>query len=144
MVNVVYADGKPQELSTTLLGTPVRIRATPVNYHWDFGDGNTIDTKNPGGPWPDETVASKYRHEGWYRVTLTTKFSGEFSVNGGPWQPIDGTITKASAPISIFARSYESHLVDPYKASPEEDFVLPPNTPENAGAPDENAEHRKI
>ena len=61
-----------------------------------------------------------------------------------PRQPIDGTITKASAPISIFARSYESHLVDPYKPSPEEDFVLPPNTPENAGAPDENAEHRTV
>ena len=41
MVNVLYTEPENQLLTTELLGTPVAIRATPVSYHWDLGDGNT-------------------------------------------------------------------------------------------------------
>src|SRR5699024_9659503 len=75
MVNVLYTEPDDQLLSTELLGTPVAIRATPVSYHWDLGDGNTITTTDPGEPYPSEVVSATYTQEGWYDITLTTTFS---------------------------------------------------------------------
>ena len=109
MVNVLYAESETQTIDTELLGTPVSVRAIPTSYHWDLGDGNTITTTNPGKPFPDEEITSTYRYEGWYDVTLTTTFRGEFSVNGGEWQDIDGTIESPQIP-SRSSRSPSSRV----------------------------------
>ncbi len=137
---IAYAESQEQTLDTVLLGTPVQVRATPVEYRWDFGDGNTITTHTPGRPYPAKDIVNRYEHEGWYDITLSTTYTGQYSVAGGPWEDIDGTVTIDSAPVSIYSRSFESHLVDP-DADPgdvggEQPIELPPRTPENQGPRD--------
>jgi len=145
MVNVLYAESETQTFDIELLGTPVSVRAIPTSYHWDLGDGNTITTTKPGKPFPDEEVSSTYRYEGWYDVTLTTTFRGEFSVNGGEWQDIDGTIEVASDPVEIFSKSLESRLVNPnVPVDEEEDPWVPPRSEETEGPIDPEAEHRTV
>lgn len=145
MVNVLHTEPSDQELSTELLGTPVAVRATPVSYHWDLGDGNTITTTNPGKPFPAETVSATYSQEGWYDITLTTTFAGQFSVNGGPWQDIDGTIEVASDPVPLYSKSLESRLVNgDVPIDEDEDPWIPERSPDTEGPQDPNAHHRTI
>lgn len=145
MVNVLYADAQMQTLETTILGTPVSVRAIPASFHWDLGDGNTITTTKPGKPFPSEEVTSEYRYEGWYDVTLTTTFIGQFSVNGGEWQDIDGTVEISSDPIPIFAKSFESRLVNgDVPVDEEEDPWIPERTADTEGPIDPAAKHRRI
>lgn len=143
MPNVLYTEPDTQELSTELLDTPVAIRATPVSYYWDLGDGNTITTSTPGEPYPSELISGTYVHEGWYDVTLTTTFAGQYSVEGGEWQDIDGTIEVASDPVPIYSKSLESRLVNgDVPVDEDEDPWVPERSPETEGAPDPNATHR--
>lgn len=145
MVNVLYVDPAPQDLAVELLDTPVAIRATPVSYHWDLGDGNTLTTTDPGTPYPSETISATYTQEGWYDITLTTTFSGQFSVNGGTWQDIDGTIEITSDPVPLFSKSLESRLVDGDTPVDEEgDPWIPERTPDTEGPQDPDAGHRTI
>ncbi|HEX7349907.1 hypothetical protein [Brachybacterium sp.] len=145
MVVVLHASGEDQVLETTILDTPVSVRAVPIEYSWDLGDGNTITTTKPGQPYPSTEVASEYRYEGWYDVTLTTTFAGQFSVDGGEWQDIDGTITVESEPVEIFSKSLESRLVNgDVPVDEEEDPWIPPRTDETEGSPDPNAQNRSI
>lgn len=145
MVNVLHAEEETQSLPMELLGVPVVVRATPVLYEWDLGDGNTISTTNPGKPFPSEVVSATYRYEGWYDVQLTTTFSGQFSVAGGQWQDIDGTIVVASDPISIFSKSMESRLVNgDVPVDEEADPWVPERTEETEGPSDPEATHREL
>ncbi|MGO1480445.1 MAG: hypothetical protein ACTHWF_04900 [Brachybacterium sp.] len=145
MTNVLHTDPAIQELSTELLDTPVAIRAIPTSFHWDLGDGNTITTTNPGKPYPSETVSAAYTQEGWYDITLTTTFSGQFSVNGGEWQDIDGTIEIASDPVPIYSKSLESKLVNSdIPLNEDEDPWLPERTADTEGPQDPAARHRTI
>lgn len=145
MTNVLHTNPEVQELSTELLGTPVAVRATPVSYHWDLGDGNTIDTTNPGEPYPSEAVSATYAQEGWYDVTLTTTFTGQFSVAGGSWQDIDGTIEVTSDPVPLYSKSLESRLVNPDVPVDEDaDPWIPERTFETEGPQDPDARHRTI
>lgn len=145
MVNVLHADHQVQTLETELLGTPVAVRAIPTSYHWDLGDGNTITTSKPGTPYPSEEVSAEYRGEGWYDVTLTTTFAGQFSVDGGEWQDIDGTIEVASDPIAIYSKSLESRLVNgDVPVDEDEDPWVPERDAETEGPQDPDARHREI
>ena len=140
MLNVLYADPEEQVLETELLDTPVAVRATPSSYHWDLGDGNTITTNNPGEPYPSTEISATYTQEGWYDITLTTTFSGQFSVDGGPWQDIDGTIEVASEPIPLYSKSLESRLVNSdVPVDEDEDPWIPPRTPQTDGPKDRDA-----
>ena len=145
MVNVLHAESEAQTLQTELLGTPVAVRAIPTSYHWDLGDGNTITTTKPGKPYPSEEVSAKYSGEGWYDVTLTTTFAGQFSVDGGEWQDIDGTIEVASEPIALYSKSLESRLVNgDVPVDEDEDPWVPERSPETEGPQDPDARHREI
>ena len=145
MVNVLHTNPEAQTLDTELLGVPVQVRAVPIEYHWDLGDGNTITTTKPGEPFPSEQVTATYSHEGWYDITLTTTFAGQFSVDGGEWQDIDGTIEIASDPVEIFSKSLESRLVNSDVPVDEDtDPWIPARSPETEGPRDPEATHREI
>ena len=145
MVNVLHTNPEAQTLDTELLGVPVQVRAVPIEYHWDLGDGNTITTTKPGKPFPSEQVTATYSHEGWYDITLTTTFAGQFSVDGGEWQDIDGTIEIASDPVEIFSKSLESRLVNSDVPVDEDtDPWIPARSPETEGPRDPEATHREI
>ncbi|WP_225753147.1 PKD domain-containing protein [Actinotalea sp. Marseille-Q4924] len=110
---IVYTDPAPQTLATTVLGVPVTVRATPVQYAWDFGDGaSPLVTTDPGAPYPDDTVSRPYAVPGEYAVRLTTTWRGEFRVSGtGPWTPVDGTATTTSAPFTATVEEAIPRLV---------------------------------
>lgn len=142
---VLYADSEPQVLETELLDTPVRIRATPVEYRWDLGDGNVIVTDDPGEPWPSKDVSATYAYEGWYDVTLKTTYEGQFSVDGGEWQDIDGTVEIASDPQEVYSKSLESRLVNPDRPHDEEkDPFIPERSSGTEGPKDPKATTKEI
>lgn len=100
-----WADPNPQEFTRTIAGQEVSLRATPVSYTFHYGDGTTLGPINyPGYQlgediWDQPTDTShKYTEPGDYQFTITTSYRGEYSVNGGPWQVIDGTVERSTDP----------------------------------------------
>ena len=110
---IVYTDPAPQVLSTTVLGVPVTVRATPAQFSWEFGDGSApLMTTDPGAPYPHYSVAHPFRRAGTYEVQLTTTWRGEYQLNGeGAWYPVAGTVTTSSAPFSETVVEARSRLV---------------------------------
>ena len=105
---IALTDPSPQVLTTTILGVGVAIRATPIEYSWDFGDGTpALITTDPGRSYPEQTVEHLYTQLGQFTITLTTTWEGEFSIDGGTtWLPINGTTTTTNTtnPITIEER----------------------------------------
>ena len=100
-----YADAETRTLVTTLNGVEVELRATPVSFHWDYGDGSPTKTTSVAGqsqpefnvPTPTSHV---YEDTGQYTVRLTTVYIGEYREAGGEWVLIPGTISLDSAPVT--------------------------------------------
>jgi hypothetical protein len=107
----LYTSGTPSLLTTTVLGQRVTVRATPRTFHWQYGDGEEVTTSQPGRPYPDMPTAHTYTTPGAHTVRLTTTFTGEYTVGGGPWQPVRGTATLASPPFTITADESRAVLV---------------------------------
>ena len=116
LVNVptnVFVSARVTVLNTTLLGVPVRVRATPVRYHWTFGDGRSLLTSDPGAAYPDLRTTHIYLQPGARQLGLTTTYTGEYSVAGGPWLPIDGVARVVSAPVTLTVLAAQSQLIGP-------------------------------
>jgi len=95
---VVYAVGGLQTLTTTILGTAVTITAMPTSFAWDFGDGATLTTTDPGAPWPVGTLTHTYTRIGRLDVVLTTTWSATYTVAGDPAvHDVPGTATTVSS-----------------------------------------------
>ncbi|WP_139185751.1 hypothetical protein [Sanguibacter gelidistatuariae] len=114
MITIVYTDAQPQVITTTLLGQPVTVRATPRDFVWDWADGSTpTATTDAGAPWPDHTVAYAYARTGDYTVTMTTTWTGEYSLDGGvTYTPITGTASTVSTAPPLTVKELRSHLVE--------------------------------
>ncbi|MDQ4489088.1 hypothetical protein RBS60_02610 [Sinomonas sp. ASV486] len=103
----IYADPADQTFSIDILGKRVDIKVKPVEYRWTYGDGSTLVTGVPGGPipearWGEKTVTSHiFTQTADVSIGLTTVFTGTFSVDGGPYQPIAGTAQVPSAPKAL-------------------------------------------
>ncbi|MDR2255120.1 MAG: hypothetical protein LBE25_03835 [Arthrobacter sp.] len=103
----IYADGSSHTLNATILGQPVTITVTPVRYDFSYGDGTSKSSTSPGGPLKDDgfdtptPTGHVYKETGAYSVSLTTHYSGTFSVNGGPAQAIPGTAGVPSTPLAL-------------------------------------------
>ena len=116
LVNVptnLYVQAEVATLSTTLVGFPVRVRATPTSYRWTFGDGAGLTTDDKGAPYPDLRVTHTYTRPGSAQLTLVTSYTGEYSVAGGPWLPIDGTAQVTSPAVTLTVLDAHNQLVDP-------------------------------
>lgn len=100
-----YTLTEPVSMTTVLAGQQVELRATPVRFRWDYGDGTGPITTLVGGhpqsefnaPTPTSHV---YEETGSYTVGLTTVYVGEYRVAGGAWQLIPGTITLDAPPVT--------------------------------------------
>lgn len=100
-----WADPNPQEFTRTINGQNVILRATPISYTFDYGDGAALGPITYPGyqlgtdVWDQPTDTShRYTDPGDYYFTLTTTYRGEYSVDGGPWQVIEGTVSRTSDP----------------------------------------------
>jgi hypothetical protein len=108
----VFAEVEAQTFSESLLGIDVQIRAVPVGYQFDYGDGTSRSSSDPGGatiphtpevrdlPAVDvETPTSHiYRDTGVYPVNVTTTFIGEYRLSGADWTPISGSVDIPATP----------------------------------------------
>ena len=91
---IVYTSSASQELVTRVGDQEVSVVATPVSYTWQWGDGTTTTTTDPGAAYPDHTVYHRYsRTARGVIITLTTTWTATYSVAGGPPQPVSGTLT---------------------------------------------------
>ncbi|WP_136609866.1 hypothetical protein [Sinomonas albida] len=103
----LYAEPAEQSFELTIAGRNVQVRVAPAEYRWSYGDGATLTTAAPGGPipaarWGEKTATSHaYAATGDVTASLMTVFAGQFSVEGGPFQPIAGTATVPSAPRTL-------------------------------------------
>jgi hypothetical protein len=107
----LYAGAASVILPTTVLGQAVRVRATPLRFHWSYGDGTKLTTTDPGGPYPDLRTAHVYRRPGTCTLGLATTYTGEYSVGGGPWLAIDGLATVDSPGTRLTVLAAENRLV---------------------------------
>lgn len=104
---IAYAHPQTQTFDIDVLGTPVTVRAEPVSFTWDFGEGEPFTTTSAGHPYPDHDVFYEYKiptEGGETRaITLTTSWEGAYSVAGGQWQLIEGqaTTTETTAPFVV-------------------------------------------
>jgi hypothetical protein len=109
---IVYTNAEVQTFSTSVLGIPVTVTATPVRYAWEFGDGGALVTSHGGTPWPHPTITHSYRTTGSRTIRLTTDWSGAYQIAGSPtWQPIAGTATTTDATPPIEVRAATNALV---------------------------------
>jgi len=110
---VVRSDAGERALRTDLLGVPVEVVATPVEYTWDFHDGSApLTTRSPGRPYPEHDVSHVYRRTGAGQVTLTVTWTGRYRpVGQTTWRDVDGTArtSATSAPFDVVER--RAHLV---------------------------------
>ena len=104
----VYAQAHAQQFQTQVGGFPVAVRAHPVHYTWDYGDGTTLGpTPLSGGPLPQRAwdvptgTSHVYTTTGDYQVVLSTGFYGEYNVAGTGWQPVAGLNQVTSAPVPV-------------------------------------------
>lgn len=82
--------------SVTLVGYPVRIRPVFQSNSFTYGDGGSSGaTTSMGGVYPTGDIKHAYSRPGTYRVSASTTYGGEFSVDGGPWMRIPGQVTVA-------------------------------------------------
>ena len=99
----LFATNTPAEqvFTETLLGIPVTLDVH-ASWTWDFGDGTTLTTTEPGGPYPVTTLSHTYLRSGHATVALTTNWTGTFSMAGGPAAVIPGgPIPRVSAPFVL-------------------------------------------
>ena len=101
---IFFTDAQPLTRNLTLLGQRVRLEIKPSRFEWVHGDGTTDTTSTPGAPYPAKDVVYRYadaHRTVQHRVVVT--WSAEWSLNGGPLQPVNGTVTTAgpSTPLRI-------------------------------------------
>jgi hypothetical protein len=97
--------------SGTLLGRSAQVRFTPVSFSWDYGDGGTATTSTGGDTWPGLGVpdfsptptSHVYAARGGYTASATVTYTAVYSIGGGAWQPVIGTLTLSAgdAPVTI-------------------------------------------
>ena len=100
----LYADAQEQEFTFDFQDAAIVLKARPVSYQWNYGDGTSAVTTIPGGPvagnaFDTQTPTShQYTETGDFDLTLTTYFAGDYSVDGGPFQPVAGEAAVVSVP----------------------------------------------
>ncbi|CAL8898474.1 PKD domain-containing protein [Kocuria varians] len=122
----VYAVAQPQTFETTLGGYPVSVRAYPVQYTWNYGDGTTLGptplTGSPlaDGAWDVPTdISHVYTRTGDFQITLTTSFYGEYNIAGTGWQPVNGYNQVTSPPVALSVwRSTVHNVADDCRVNP--------------------------
>ncbi|MGP5397755.1 hypothetical protein [Arthrobacter rhombi] len=114
----LYATPNPQTFNVEIFDEPVRVRAIPQSYLWNYGDGHSRKLQKPGKPMPNHTfdqptdTSHVYEETGDFTIQLSTAYRGEYSVDGGPWMPIPGTASVPSDPMPMSVWRTKKLLVD--------------------------------
>jgi hypothetical protein len=106
--------------SVVLLGQSVRLLASVRSVQWSFGDDTTGMSVGAGRPFVGSDFCDTKQCPGWFghtytqtaawvTIAATATWVGRYSVNGGPFQVITGTVT--AAPSTIRLRVVQSRTV---------------------------------
>lgn len=114
-----YTTATEQAFNVTILGQAVHLTATPASFTYNFGDTTSLGPTPAAGyaiPEADwllnKTRTSHiYTETGNYPATITTSFTGTYSVNNGPPLPINGTLDLTTPPKTIQVWKTERALV---------------------------------
>ncbi|MCR6688978.1 hypothetical protein [Cellulomonas sp.] len=94
---IVFTKPEDRELRAVLFDSfGVDVVVTPVEYEWDFGDGSTLTTTEPGRPYPAFDLTHVYTELADRQITLTTTWTGRYRVDADPlhrWRDVEGTAT---------------------------------------------------
>ncbi len=91
---IFFTEAQPLTRNLTLLGQRVRLEIKPSRFEWVHGDGTTDTTSSPGAPYPAKDIVYRYadaHRTVEHRVVVT--WSAQWSLNGGPLEPVNGTVT---------------------------------------------------
>jgi len=82
-VPVIFFTDLPKDFQKgfKILGESVKIIVKPRSL-WNFGDGFVLVTSKPGAPYPSRDITHSYSVPGTYLVTVSTIWSGTFTVAG--------------------------------------------------------------
>ncbi len=114
-----YTTTSEQTFDVIILGQNVHLTAAPTSYTYTYGDGTTLGpTPTPGQPLPqtqwlttNTRTSHTYTQTGNYQTTLTTTFTGTYTVNNGPPLPINGTLDITTPPTTIHVWKTQKTLV---------------------------------
>lgn len=110
---ILHTDATEQAFTTTLLGQPLEVIATPQTYTWDFGDGTPpLVTTDPGRPYPAFDLTHVYREVGEHTITLSTTWTGRYRPTGATtWSTVVGTATTTATSRTFAVVEARTHLV---------------------------------
>lgn len=101
---IFHTPATPITRRITLLGQAIRLQIQPTEFTWSWGDGTTGTTTTPGAKYPSKAVVHRYQHA---HVTVqhsvSIRWTARWSLNGGPSQPVPGSVTTTgpATPIRI-------------------------------------------
>lgn len=107
---IFYTRVQVGDIPLTLLGQPVVVRPKVESYVFRFGDGTSFGpTANAGGPYPRKDITHAYARRGSVTASVVTTYSAQFSVSGGPWQPVPDTVAVEGpgTPVQVVAARSE-------------------------------------
>ena len=108
---VFYTEAGAYDLPVvTILGSVVRVRATPIRYDWFFGDGGSAPDAGPGARGRTD-VAHRYARTGQVGPYIVITWSGTYTVDGGAGQPVTGTAQTTGPPTALQVAQARSELV---------------------------------
>jgi hypothetical protein len=113
----MWAQAAEQEFAFVFQDADIVLKARPVAYLWEYGDGTTVRTTSPGGPVPGNgfdtqtPTSHRYAETGDFQVAVTTFFAGDYSLDGGPFQPVAGEAAVVSAPHLMSIWRTQGHQV---------------------------------
>ena len=101
-----WVEVEPMTVTGELLGDVAQVRFTPTLYTFDYGDGTTRTSAEPGSSWrdlgQDELSATPtghvFRERGDRPVKVTIAYTAEYRVDGGAWIGVAGAVS-AAAPV---------------------------------------------
>lgn len=106
-----YTVAEPFDRTVVLLGQRVDLHIVPARFLWNFGDGEQSATERPGSPYPRLDITHEYATADSFSVSVDTVYTATWRLNGGPWQPVDGTVTKDGTPQPLTAVTATPRLV---------------------------------
>jgi hypothetical protein len=111
---IFFTDGPTSQTFTLdIRGFTVDIVATAEGFTWHTGDGAHLTTADPGAPYPNHTITHDYA-AGTYTASLTTTWSGTFSVDGGASVDVPGTTTTDGLPVTFTVVEAHAVLTNPH------------------------------
>ena len=97
-----------------------RIRAVPVAYRYEYGDGHDLKTHSAGSPVSSQysgqslhetSTSYAYPMVGNFHAYVTVTYAGQYSIDGGSWQFFGTEVSRVSEPVLVRVWESEVHSV---------------------------------